>query len=100
MPEYKKFIETNAKVTIGTDSLTSNWRLSILDEMKTILKYQSYLDFETVLKWATLNGAEALGFDNILGSIDIGKAPGINLLVMPNGTFDEQTTIQVLAKNG
>lgn len=100
MPQYKKFLETNAKVTIGTDSLTSNWRLSILDEMKTILKYQSYLNFETVLKWATLNGAKALGFDNILGSIEIGKAPGINLLIMPNGTFDEQTTIQVLAKNG
>jgi cytosine/adenosine deaminase-related metal-dependent hydrolase len=27
-----------------------------------------------------LNGAEALGFDSDLGSIEVGKTPGINLL--------------------
>ena len=68
--------------------------------MKTILKYQSYLDFETVLKWATLNGAEALGFQEKLGSIEVGKAPGLNLLKMVNGQFDDQTAIEVLVQNG
>jgi len=86
LPNYKNFIETNATVCIGTDSLTSNWQLNILEEMKTILKYQSYLDFETVLNWATINGAKALGFDDILGSIEIGKIPGLVLIEnMENG---------------
>jgi cytosine/adenosine deaminase-related metal-dependent hydrolase len=86
LPNYKNFIETNATVCIGTDSLTSNWQLNILEEMKTILKYQSYLDFETVLNWATINGAKALGFDAILGSIEIGKTPGLVLIEnMENG---------------
>ncbi|MCB0651833.1 MAG: amidohydrolase family protein [Saprospiraceae bacterium] len=80
LPNYKTFIDNNARMTIGTDSLTSNWRLSILDEMKTISKYQSYVDFETLLRWATLNGAEALGFEDELGSFEVGKKPGVNLL--------------------
>lgn len=77
LPNYRNFIETNAQVCIGTDSLTSNWQLNILEEMKTILKYQSYLSFEEVLTWATLNGAKALGFDAVLGSIEVHKMPGL-----------------------
>lgn len=80
LPMYQYFLDTNACVTIGTDSLTSNWQLSILEEMKTIQRYQSYVPFETVLKWATLNGALALGFEQTLGSLEIGKKPGLNLI--------------------
>ncbi len=80
LPNYQHFLDTNARVTIGTDSLTSNWQLSILEEMKTIARYQSFVPFETLLRWATLNGAQALGFDDTLGSLEVGKTPGIVLL--------------------
>lgn len=80
LPDYKIFVEENAKMTIGTDSLASNWSLSILEEMKTIMKYQSGMAFEELLKWATINGAQALGFDDRLGSFEVGKRPGVNLL--------------------
>lgn len=83
LPNYQNFVNTNARLTIGTDSLTSNWQLSVLEEMKTIQRYQSYLSFDTILTWATLNGAKALGFDDTLGSIEIGKKPGLNLLNLP-----------------
>lgn len=93
LPNYKNFLETNAQVCIGTDSLTSNWQLNILDEIKTILKYQSYLDFETTLKWATLNGAKALGFDTDLGSFELGKKPGVVCLNhIENGNITVKTT--------
>jgi len=93
LPNYKNFLETNAQVCIGTDSLTSNWQLNILEEMKTILKYQSYLDFETVLQWATINGARALGFADVLGSIEIGKTPGLVLIsTIENGKLTNQAT--------
>lgn len=60
--------------------------------MKTILKYQSYLDLETVLQWATLNGARALGFANVLGSIETGKTPGLVLIEnMENGKLTPQS---------
>jgi aminodeoxyfutalosine deaminase len=84
LPNYQFFINANARMTIGTDSLTSNWQLSILEEMKTIQRFQSYIPFETLLQWATLNGAQALGFDDTLGSIEIGKTPGLNLLNLKN----------------
>ena len=80
MPFYQHFIDEGARMTIGTDSLTSNWQLSVLEEMKTIARFQSYVPFETLLRWATLNGAEALGFEKDLGSIEAGKKPGLNLL--------------------
>jgi cytosine/adenosine deaminase-related metal-dependent hydrolase len=80
LPNYRAFMQADARMTIGTDSLTSNWQLSILEEMKTIARYQSYVPFEILLKWATLNGAQALGFDDTLGSLEPGKKPGILLL--------------------
>lgn len=80
MPNYRYFLQTNARLTIGTDSLTSNWQLSVLEEMKTIARYQSYVPFEALLRWATLNGAQALGFDDTLGSFEVGKKPGVLLL--------------------
>jgi cytosine/adenosine deaminase-related metal-dependent hydrolase len=80
LPNYQYFLDTNAKVTIGTDSLTSNWQLSVLEEMKTIARFQSYVPFTTILRWATINGAEALGFEDNLGSIEVGKRPGLLLL--------------------
>lgn len=93
LPNYRNFIESNATVCIGTDSLTSNWQLNILEEMKTVLKYQSYLNFETVLTWATINGAKALGFDDILGSIEVGKKPGLVLIEkMENGKLTINST--------
>jgi cytosine/adenosine deaminase-related metal-dependent hydrolase len=48
--------------------------------MKTIQKFQSYVSLETLLTWATINGAQALGFDDTLGSFDKGKTPGIVLI--------------------
>jgi cytosine/adenosine deaminase-related metal-dependent hydrolase len=89
LPDYRAFLENDAPVTLGTDSLTSNWQLSILEEMKTIARYQSYVPFETLLGWATINGACALGFDDTLGSLEVGKTPGVLLLqgLSPEGNL-------------
>jgi cytosine/adenosine deaminase-related metal-dependent hydrolase len=84
LPDYNLFIEENACVTIGTDSLASNWSLSILDEIKTIVKYYPEIPLETLLTWATKNGADFLGF-NQLGTIEKGKKPGLNLLKNVDG---------------
>jgi cytosine/adenosine deaminase-related metal-dependent hydrolase len=86
LPNYRYFLDNQAKVCIGTDSLTSNWQLSVLEEMKTIARFQSYIGFETLLRWATLNGAEALGFEADFGSLEPGKTPGLNLLNL-DGNF-------------
>jgi cytosine/adenosine deaminase-related metal-dependent hydrolase len=77
LPDYKQFIDSNANITIGTDSLTSNWHLSIWKEIAAIKKYCSYIKLEDIMTWATINGAKALGYDAILGSFEKGKNPGI-----------------------
>lgn len=76
LPDYQLFIDKGAKVCIGTDSLTSNWQLSIMEEMKTIKKYKSFVTIEQLITWACKNGAEALGFSD-LGTLSVGKTPGI-----------------------
>jgi aminodeoxyfutalosine deaminase len=85
LPNYQDFLDTNARMTIGTDSLTSNWQLSIIEEMKTIQRFQSYVPLDILLKWATLNGAEALGFEDTLGSLEVGKTPELAILTIENG---------------
>jgi cytosine/adenosine deaminase-related metal-dependent hydrolase len=98
MPDYRLFLEENVKICIGTDSLTSNWQLSIWEEIRTIMRYQSYVPFETVLKWATLHGAEALGMASYLGSIEIGKKPGLLLLSLnAQGKADQHSSYQRIA---
>jgi aminodeoxyfutalosine deaminase len=84
LPDYNIFIETNSRVTIGTDSLASNWSLSVLDELKTISKHFPEIQTQTLLTWATKNGADFLGFES-LGSIEKGKKPGLNLLKNVDG---------------
>lgn len=78
LPQYKDWLAFNNSICIGTDSLSSNWSLSILEEIKTIQKYQSYIPLENLLTWATINGARALRLDHKFGSFDIGKYPSVN----------------------
>lgn len=77
LPDYQLFIDADVKMTIGTDSLSSNWQLNIWEEIKTIKKYNDYIPLTDLLKWATINGAKALGLSNELGSFEKGKMPGI-----------------------
>jgi len=80
LPDVPMLLEAGMKLTLGTDSYASNWNLSILDEMKIISKHFPQIPFETMLIWATKNGAELLGFDKELGIIEKGKKPGLNLI--------------------
>ena len=80
LPDINLFYKLKQKCTIGTDSLTSNQQLSILEELITIQSNFSQIPLGEILKWATLNGAEALNLSSGIGSFEIGKKPGINLI--------------------
>jgi len=79
LPDFSVFAGSDHCI-LGTDSLASNTGLSILEEIKHIRKGSSVFSFEDLLRFATLNGAKALGFQAQLGSIEKGKHPGLNLL--------------------
>lgn len=80
LPDVPLFMSLAAKITIGTDSYASNWSLSVLDELKRIHLTYPQISLQDLLTWATLNGAEFLGYHRVLGSFEKGKKPGINLI--------------------
>lgn len=68
--------EMGCRICIGSDSLASNDRLSIISEMK----YFMDIPLRELLTWATRNGAEALGLQAELGDVEVGRRSGIVLL--------------------
>ncbi|RZK82694.1 MAG: amidohydrolase [Pedobacter sp.] len=79
LPDVQLLQNEGLKITLGTDSLASNDRLSLFAEMFT-LQEQIGVKAADLLKWATFNGAEFMGIEDRFGSIETGKRPGINLL--------------------
>ncbi|MCX6332796.1 MAG: amidohydrolase family protein [Bacteroidia bacterium] len=80
MPPVEMLVSEGCEIVIGTDSLASNKRLSILSELKLIQQYFPAIALEKLLRWATINGARALCKDNCYGKIEPGKKPGLLLL--------------------
>jgi cytosine/adenosine deaminase-related metal-dependent hydrolase len=77
LPDVELLKKENCSIVLGTDSLASNHQLSILAEMRTLGQHFPSIDTATLLQWATLNGARALQMENLLGSFDHGKKPGV-----------------------
>jgi cytosine/adenosine deaminase-related metal-dependent hydrolase len=73
-------------ITLGTDSLASNWSLNIMGEIKTIQKFFPSIGLAEMLQWATINGAKALQMDAMLGSFEQGKTPGLVFIQPDNLT--------------
>lgn len=98
LPDVPMLRAKGAKIVLGTDSLASNHQLSVLAEMKTITAHFPETPTAELLQWATLNGAEALGFRQKLGSFDKGKTPGVNLItVNAAGDIYEGSAVKRLA---
>jgi len=92
VPPIETFRKNNCNIVLGTDSLASNWSLSIANEMKTIQKNFPSIALEELFTWATINGAKALQMDNRLGSFEKGKQPGVILL--ENVDVNNSATLQ------
>lgn len=60
-----RLINAGVNVVIGTDSLASNWSLSMLDELKYLAKTQDSLSPETIFDLVTINGARALSLNRV-----------------------------------
>ena len=80
LPDINLLMKHDCAIVLGTDSLASNHQLNILEEIKTIQRNFPGIEVETLLKWATSNGAKALQLDSLLGSFDKGKKPGVILI--------------------
>jgi cytosine/adenosine deaminase-related metal-dependent hydrolase len=86
VPPAPLLYQSGASVVIGTDSYSSNWQLSVASEIKSLRQHFPAIPLETILHWATLQGARALQWDDRLGSFEKGKKPGLTLLDIETGT--------------
>ncbi len=80
LPDIDLLIKYNCKIVVGTDSLASNRQLNVLEELKTLQRHFPHIETKTLLQWATLNGSNALQLDDLIGSFETGKQPGIILI--------------------
>ncbi len=80
LPPVMLMVEEGCNIVTGTDSLASNSKLDILSEIRTLQQNFPALSLETLVRWATLNGAGALSASDRFGSIVPGKKPGLVLI--------------------
>lgn len=80
LPDIQLLRSQGCTITLGTDSLASNHQLSIWQEIQTIRKHFPVVPLEEILRWATFNGAQALGITDLYGSFEKGKRPGLVLI--------------------
>lgn len=80
LPDLRMFHAKGAKITLGTDSLSSNHSLSMLEEIKVIQDNFPEIPLSSILTWATLNGANALNIGDKYGSFTVGTSPGVCLI--------------------
>ncbi len=89
LPPVEQFMRHNCQIVLGTDSYSSNWQLSIVKEIQTLLPMSYFATMsqadalKTILQWATINGAKALNWEKELGSFEKGKKPGL-VLIQPD----------------
>jgi cytosine/adenosine deaminase-related metal-dependent hydrolase len=80
LPDVTGMLDAGAMMTVGTDSLASNDRLSMVKELTLLQHHFPSLPAETLIRWATLHGARFLGVEQEFGSVVPGKAPGLVML--------------------
>jgi cytosine/adenosine deaminase-related metal-dependent hydrolase len=81
---FRDFLARGVRVALGTDSLASNPDLDLLGEARFL--HQRYPDVPgaTVLRMATLSGAEALGWADETGSLEAGKSADLAVVPLPD----------------
>ncbi|GIV27544.1 MAG: amidohydrolase [Bacteroidia bacterium] len=80
LPDVDYISSYSDNICLGTDSLASNFNLSIVDEMNVLLTNFPQLSIEKVLKWGTSNGAKALNLNTKIGYIKMNCTLPLNVI--------------------
>ena len=80
---FREFLARGVNVCIGTDGAASNPDLDVLAELQELHRRYPDVPGETFLKMGTLNGAKALSFDDVCGSLAAGKSADFVVLECP-----------------
>lgn len=77
LPPIPLMRESGIPICVGTDSLSSNDALCMVDELYCLQQAFPEVPLGELLEWACLNGARFLGKDAVLGTLEPGKTPGL-----------------------
>lgn len=89
----QRLLDQGINVALGTDGAASNNDLDLLGEMKTaallakaVAGQADALNAHSALRMATLNGAKALGLEEHIGSLEVGKSADITAIELSDLT--------------
>lgn len=90
-----EMIYRKINVCLSTDGAFCNTHLDMFEEMRKVVSVHGgdRLDTQTVFDMATVHGAKALGMENEIGSIEIGKRADLIILELPENTNNPISTI-------
>ena len=83
-----KMLDRDISVSLGADGAACNNRLDMFTEMRTASLLQKalhgpeVLTANRVLRMATIDGARAMGLDNEIGSLEVGKRADVAIVRM------------------
>ena len=80
LPPIPVMRESGIPICVGTDSLSSNDDLNMLAELECLEKAFD-VPMQELLTWACLNGARFLGKEDVMGTLEPGKKPGVVRIV-------------------
>jgi cytosine/adenosine deaminase-related metal-dependent hydrolase len=85
---FREFLRRGVRVALGTDSLASNPDLDVLAEARFLHRHHPDVPAATLLRMATLSGAEALGWADQAGSLTPGKSADVVAVPLPDEEGD------------
>jgi cytosine/adenosine deaminase-related metal-dependent hydrolase len=88
VPPIECFYRSGVRVALGTDSLASVADLNLFNEMAAVRRIAPAVTARQILRSATLDGAQALGFAGDLGSVAAGKRADLIAVDIPAGVED------------
>ena len=105
---FRAMLRRGVRVALGTDSLASNPDLDILAEARFLAAQHPDLDGATLLRMLTLDGAAALGWGDVTGSLTPGKSADLVVLPLPDRdepdphrlVFDSDAAVQAVMFRG
>ncbi len=78
-----EMLKEGVNIAVGVDGSAGNDSSNMLEElrwartMQGVRKESTYLKAEKVLRMGTINGARALNWESVIGSIEVGKAADV-----------------------
>jgi cytosine/adenosine deaminase-related metal-dependent hydrolase len=97
---FRNMLERGISVALGTDSAISSPTLSVLDEMKFVRRQYADVAPVDILRMATVNGLQALGFEADAASLEPGCRADLVGVTLPEKELEAHGPLEALFARG